>query len=156
MYYYVIVRVLFFSFFTTKTPNGTNATWVRGVLLVNKLKTCTLSILMYNLFLDRQRFLVFYLVSCSILLFYIKYPQHTRLPSQGIDELTVNHSLNISLRACWKSVLWLFIKRDYLTPPLSPHQKSIHNDINNSKNNNFKNKYQKQKTKKNVKINHIT
>ena len=45
----------FVSGFTIKMPNGASATRARGVLMVKILNTCILSILVYNLFLDRQR-----------------------------------------------------------------------------------------------------
>ena len=43
------------SVFTIKRPKGANASRARGVLMVTILNKCILSILVYNLFLDRQR-----------------------------------------------------------------------------------------------------
>jgi len=40
--------------FTIKKPKGASAARARGVLIVNILNKCILSILVYNLFLDRQ------------------------------------------------------------------------------------------------------
>ena len=44
----------FVSVFTIKMPKGVSATRASGVLMVNILNKCILSILVYNLFLDRQ------------------------------------------------------------------------------------------------------
>ena len=40
--------------FTIKRTNGASAARAHDVLMVNTLNKCTLSILVYNLFLDRQ------------------------------------------------------------------------------------------------------
>ena len=54
--FYVIVRVHYcVSVFTIKRPEGASAARVFGVLIVKILYKCRLSILVYNLFLDRQR-----------------------------------------------------------------------------------------------------
>ena len=45
----------FVSVSTIKRPKGTSAERARGISMVNILNKCILSILVYNLFLDRQR-----------------------------------------------------------------------------------------------------
>ena len=49
------IRSTFVSVFTIKRPMGARASRARGVLMVKILNKCILSILVYNLFLDRQR-----------------------------------------------------------------------------------------------------
>jgi len=51
---YVRVKSTFVSVFTIKRPTGVSAARARGVLMVNILNKCILSILVYNLFLVRQ------------------------------------------------------------------------------------------------------
>mgnify|MGYP000215226485 CR=1 FL=1 len=45
----------FVSVFTIKMPKGASAARTRGLLMVNILNKCILSILVYNLFLDKKR-----------------------------------------------------------------------------------------------------
>jgi len=52
-HWYVIVRVHFKYLYHIKMPKGASTARVRGVLIVKKVITCTLCILVSNLFLDR-------------------------------------------------------------------------------------------------------
>jgi len=52
---FVIVKSTFVSVFTIQRHKGASVARARGVLLVKIPNTCILSILVYNLFLDRQR-----------------------------------------------------------------------------------------------------
>ena len=52
---FVIVKSTFVSVFTIKRHKGASVARARGVLLVKIPNKCILSILVYNLFLDRQR-----------------------------------------------------------------------------------------------------
>ena len=51
---YVIVKSTFVSVFTIKRPQGASAARVCGDLMVKTLNKCILSILVYNLYLDRH------------------------------------------------------------------------------------------------------
>ena len=51
----VIVRVHLSVSSRFRRYKGASAAWARGVLMVKILNKCVLSILVYNLFLDRQR-----------------------------------------------------------------------------------------------------